>query len=170
MDVLVIGAGIVGTACAQELAGAGLSVGVLERSQPGSGATAAGMGHILALDDSEAQITLTAYSRRLWHERQDGATDRTEFRATGTMWVASNEDEMGAIELRRDFYRKHGVEAEVVGRDRLYDLEPALAPGMTGGMRIPEDAVLYPPVAAVEMLDRAVQAGARYFGAGVNRI
>ena len=178
MDVLVIGAGIVGAACAQELAGAGLSVGVVERSEPGSGATAAGMGHIIALDDSEAQIALTAYSRRLWHARlrdAHGATgfspaDRTEFRVTGTMWVASNQEEMGAIEVRRDFYGKHGVEAAIVGRDQLYELEPELAPGMTGGMRIPEDAVLYPPVAAVEMLDRAVQAGARYFGSGVKKI
>jgi len=63
MDVLVIGAGIVGAACAQELAAAGLSVGIIEKSEPGFGATAAGMGHILVLDDSEAQIKLTAYSR-----------------------------------------------------------------------------------------------------------
>ena len=101
MDVLVVGAGIVGAACAQELAAAGLSVGILEKSEPGFGATAAGMGHILVLDDSEAQVRLTAYSRHLWHSLSP--SDRTEFRTTGTLWVASNEEEMGAIERRRDF-------------------------------------------------------------------
>ena len=54
MDALIVGAGIVGAACAQELASAGLSVGIIEKSEPGFGATAAGMGHILVLDGSEA--------------------------------------------------------------------------------------------------------------------
>jgi D-hydroxyproline dehydrogenase subunit beta len=179
MDVLVIGAGIVGAACAQELAAAGLSVGILEKSQPAFGATAAGMGHILVLDDSEPQIKLTAYSRQLWHSsrlRQAyGAagvspTDRTEFRTTGTLWVASNNEEMGAIELRRDFYRKYGADAEVVGRDQLYELEPALAPNLAGGMRIPSDAVLYPPTATSELLDRAFRSGAKYFQSEIKRV
>jgi glycine/D-amino acid oxidase-like deaminating enzyme len=168
MDVLVIGAGIVGAACAQELAAAGLSVGVLERSDPGSGATAAGMGHILALDDSEAQIKLTAYARRLWHSFSP--SDRTEFRTTGTLWVAANEEEMGAIELRRDFYSKHGVDADVVDPDQLYEFEAALAPGFTGGMRIPADAVLYPPTATSELLDRAFRSGAKLFRSAVKRV
>ena len=161
MDVLVIGAGIVGAACAQELASAGLSVGIFEKSEPGFGATAAGMGHILVLDDSEAQIELTAYSRHLWHSL--APSGRTEFRTTGTLWVAANDDELRAIELRRDFYQKYGIDVEVVGRDQLYQLEPALVPGLAGGMRVPSDAVLYPPTAATELLDRAFRSGAKYF-------
>jgi glycine/D-amino acid oxidase-like deaminating enzyme len=108
MDVLVIGAGIVGAPCAQELAAAGLSVGILEKSEPAFGATAAGMGHILVLDDGEAQLKLTAYSRHLWHAFSP--SDRTEFRTTGTLWVASNDEEMRAIERRRDFYCKYAVD------------------------------------------------------------
>jgi D-hydroxyproline dehydrogenase subunit beta len=168
MDVLVIGAGIVGAACAQELAAAGLSVGILEKNEPAFGATAAGMGHILVLDDSEAQIKLTAYSRHLW--RSFAPIDRTEFRTTGTLWVASNEEEMGAVERRRDFYRKYGVDAEVVGRDQLYQLEPALAPGLAGGMRIPSDAVLYPPTATSELLNQAFRSGAKYFQAAIKTV
>jgi len=168
MDVLVIGAGIVGAACAQELASAGLSVGIVEKSEPAFGATAAGMGHILVLDDSEAQIRLTAYSRDLWHGL--APSYRTEFRTTGTLWVAANEQEMGAIEGRRDFYRKYGVDAEVVGQDQLYQLEPALAPGLAGGMRIPSDAVLYPPTATTELLDRAFRSGATYLRSEIKSI
>jgi D-hydroxyproline dehydrogenase subunit beta len=168
MDVLVIGAGIVGAACAQELAAAGLSVGILEKSEPAFGATAAGMGHILVLDDSEGQITLTAYSRNLWHSL--APSDRTEFRITGTLWVAANDDEMRAIELRRDFYQKYGVDVEIVGRDQLYQLEPALVPGLAGGMRIPSDAVLYPPTATAELLDRAFSFGAKYFRSEIKKV
>jgi D-hydroxyproline dehydrogenase subunit beta len=168
MDALVIGAGIVGAACAHELAAAGLSVGIVEKNEPAFGATAAGMGHILVLDDSEAQIKLTAYSRDLWHAL--APSDRTEFRTTGTLWVAANEREMGTIEQRRDFYRKYGVDVEVVGRDQLYQLEPALTPGLAGGMRIPSDAVLYPPTATTELLDRAFRSGAKYFRSEIKTV
>jgi len=66
-DVLIVGAGIVGTACARELTAAGLSVCVLERDTVGSGATAAGMGHIVVMDDNLAQLTLTRFSQMLWN-------------------------------------------------------------------------------------------------------
>ena len=55
-DVLVVGAGIVGAACADALSEAGLSVTVLESRFAGGGATAAAMGHIVVMDDSPAQI------------------------------------------------------------------------------------------------------------------
>ena len=66
-DALVMGAGIVGAACALELATAGMRVAIVERDAVGSGATAAGMGHIVVMDDSEAQFALTSYSQMLWN-------------------------------------------------------------------------------------------------------
>jgi D-hydroxyproline dehydrogenase subunit beta len=168
MDVLIIGAGIVGAACAQELTAVGLSVGIVERDEPGSGATAIGMGHVLALDNSEAQIRLTAYSRSLWHRLS--LSDGAGFRTTGTMWIASNREEMSAIERRHDFYRQYGVGSEVVGRDKLFELEPALAPFVMGGLRIPGDAVVSAQIVTNELLDQASRAGARYFRSEVKSI
>ena len=67
-DVVVVGAGIVGAACADEFARGGRRVALIGADIVGSGATAAGMGHIVVMDDSEAQFALTHYSRALWHE------------------------------------------------------------------------------------------------------
>ena len=58
-DILIVGAGIVGAACAAACARAGLKVLVLDRGPVGGGTTAAGMGHIVVMDDSEAQFALT---------------------------------------------------------------------------------------------------------------
>ena len=60
-DVAIAGGGIVGAACAAECTAAGLSVVVVEPGPIGGGATAAGMGHIVVMDDSPAQIALTLY-------------------------------------------------------------------------------------------------------------
>ena len=66
-DVAIAGGGIVGAACAFACAQRGLQVALVERDVLGSGATAAGMGHIVVMDDSEAQFALTRYSQELWH-------------------------------------------------------------------------------------------------------
>jgi len=58
-DVAVVGAGIVGAACTHEFARRGLRVVVIGEDIVGSGATAAGMGHIVVMDDSDAQFALT---------------------------------------------------------------------------------------------------------------
>src|SRR4051812_29388991 len=68
-DAVVVGAGIVGAACAKELAEAGLRVAICEQNgYAGGGATAAGMGHLAIMDDSDAQFALTSYSQSLWRE------------------------------------------------------------------------------------------------------
>ena len=67
-DVVIVGAGIVGAACARECAGRGLRTIVVDALGIGSGATAAGMGHVVVMDDSPMQLALTVYSQRLWRE------------------------------------------------------------------------------------------------------
>jgi glycine/D-amino acid oxidase-like deaminating enzyme len=69
-SAIVVGAGIVGAACAAALAEAGVAVRVLERARAGGGATGAAMGHVLVLDDSEAQLALSRLSRDLWDSRR----------------------------------------------------------------------------------------------------
>ncbi|HEV2447818.1 MAG TPA: FAD-dependent oxidoreductase, partial [Candidatus Sulfopaludibacter sp.] len=93
-DVAIAGGGIVGAACAAECAAAGLRVVVVEPGPVGGGATAAGMGHIVVMDDSPAQIALTRYSRDLWIAMKDALPPEVEYLPCGTLWVAADADEM----------------------------------------------------------------------------
>jgi len=63
-DVLVVGGGIVGASCAAALAARGCRVRVLDAGLPG--ASAAGMGHLVVMDDDPAELTLSARSLALW--------------------------------------------------------------------------------------------------------
>src|SRR5215470_12644145 len=96
-DVAIAGGGIVGAACAAECAEAGLKVVVVEPGPVGGGATAAGMGHIVVMDDSPAQIALTLYSRSLWIELRPELPEDVEYLPCGTMWVAADEEELGEV-------------------------------------------------------------------------
>jgi glycine/D-amino acid oxidase-like deaminating enzyme len=159
-DVLIIGAGIVGAACAAECARAGLSVRVLDRGPVGGGTTAAGMGHLVVMDDSEAQFALTRFSRQLWHDLRPQLPTAVEFDGCGTLWVAADDEEMAEVRRKQRFYSERGVRVEILDAAALSQAEPNLRAGLAGGLRVPDDAVLYPPSAAAFLLQQARAAGA----------
>lgn len=159
-DVAVVGAGIVGAACADECSQAGLSVVVIDSGVVGGGATAAGMGHIVVMDDSEAQFALTHFSRRLWSELAPDLPDAAEYDVCGTIWVAADEEEMQEVERKRSSYLEHGVHVETLNGVALSEAEPHLRRGLAGGLSVPGDAVTYSPAVARFLVERARSRGA----------
>ena len=159
-DIIIVGAGIVGAACAAECAGAGLKVLVLDRGCVGGGTTAAGMGHLVVMDDSPAQFALTSYSRRLWHQLAPQLPANVEYDACGTLWVAADAPEMAEVRRKAAFYRARGLTVEVLDGPALALAEPNLRRDLVGGLRVVDDAVLYPPSAAGFLLKQARTAGA----------
>jgi D-hydroxyproline dehydrogenase subunit beta len=170
-DVVIVGAGIVGAACAEAFAGRGLRVAVVDRDVVGSGATAAGMGHIVVMDDSDAQFEITNYSQRLWQQLRPELSDDVEYEQTGTIWVAADEEEMTEVLRKREYYQKRGVAVAVIDARQLKEAEPNLRDGLAGGLLVSGDAVLYPPCAARFLITRAQQRGAKLrLGASVVQI
>jgi glycine/D-amino acid oxidase-like deaminating enzyme len=171
VDVIVIGAGIVGAACAHACTNAGLSVLVLEKDVIGGGTTGAGMGHLVVMDDSEAQFALSSYSRSLWHELATDAPARMEFSPCGTLWIAADDEEMAAVESKLRSYTDHDVAACRLDAPALYEHEPLLRPGLAGALLVPDDAVVYPPAAAAYLLEKARAGGAHVrIGTAVTQI
>ena len=162
-DIVILGAGIVGAACADEFARRGIRVAVVDRDIVGGGATAAGMGHIVVMDDSEAQFALTRYSQQLWQALRTELPDDVEYEPCGTIWVAADEEEMAEVRRKHAFYTNRGVPTEILDAQRLRQSEPNLRDALAGGLLVPEDAVLYPPCAARFLMQRAQQHGAKLF-------
>lgn len=159
-DAIVLGAGIVGTACARECALAGLRVAIVEASVIGGGATAAGMGHLVVMDDSPAQLKLTKYSRSLWMDLLPQLPQTVEYEARGTVWVAADAEEMDEVQAKHKTYAVAGVESVIFDARALAEAEPNLRAGLAGGLLVPDDAVIYPPTAAAFFLQEAMRAGA----------
>jgi glycine/D-amino acid oxidase-like deaminating enzyme len=159
-SVIVVGAGVVGAACAEALAEGGCRVRVLEAAFPAAGVTGAAMGHLVVMDDSEAQFALTSYSRRLWTERAAALSPDVEDDACGTLWVAADEQEMAHVRKKAAYYETRGDRVEVLDERALRAAEPALRSGLAGGLRVPGDRVVYPPAAARHFLARARAHGA----------
>ncbi len=156
----MVGAGIVGAACARALALGGMRVLVLDAGFAGGGTTAAGMGHLVVMDDSPEQLALTALSLSLWRALAPTLPAAVEYDACGTIWVAEDDAQMGAVREKQEVYRSVGIASEVVGASQLATLEPNLRAGLAGGLLVPGDGVLYPPLAALAMLAEARAHGA----------
>ncbi|HEY4357311.1 MAG TPA: FAD-dependent oxidoreductase [Acidobacteriaceae bacterium] len=162
-DILVVGAGIVGSAVARECALLGWRVGVIEGAVPAGGATAAGMGHVVVMDDSPAQLALTAFSRSLWQAESEKLPHSVEYESRGTLWVAADDEEMAEVHSKQATYTRAGVKAEVLNAGGLAKAEPNLRHGLAGALLVPGDGVVYPPAAAGFYLSEARRLGAELF-------
>lgn len=161
-DVIVIGAGIVGAACARAYSRQGLSVAVVEPATVGGGATAASMGHLLVVDaegsSDEAEFALSRRSVRLWQDWLDESREhaaQAEHQACGTLWVAADDEEMALAARKQAWLTARGLAAELLDARALSTLEPMLRPGLTGALRVPGDARVYPPKVAQRWLEQA---------------
>jgi glycine/D-amino acid oxidase-like deaminating enzyme len=159
-DVVLAGGGIVGAACALFCAQAGFRVALVEREFLGSGATAAGMGHIVVMDDSEAQFALTRRSQQLWQQLSSTLPPRAEYEVRGTIWVAADEEEFDEAARKHDYLRAREVPSRLLSGRELAALEPNLRPGLPGGLLVLEDGVVYPPAVALHLARQAESLGA----------
>jgi glycine/D-amino acid oxidase-like deaminating enzyme len=170
-DAIVVGAGIVGAACAEDCAREGMRVAIIDRDVVGGGATAAAMGHIVVLDDSEAQFVLIRYSQQLWQKIRPELTPDVEYEPCGTVWVAADEEEMAVVRRKHDYYGNRGVATEVLDPGALELLEPNLRKGLAGGLLVHEDIVVNPRCAARLLVERAQAAGAKiHLGSAVSQM
>ncbi|TDT39696.1 glycine/D-amino acid oxidase-like deaminating enzyme [Streptomyces sp. BK208] len=161
LKVVVVGAGIVGTACAFHAAAAGLDVTVVDRGPVGAGTTSRGEGNVLVSDKEPGpELALARLSRTLWEEAgRELGPDRLELEPKGGLVVASSAEGLAALGEFAARQEAAGVRVERV--DRVRDLEPHLAPDIPGGVHYPQDAQVQPVLAAAALLRAAVRRGAR---------
>ncbi|MEO7260469.1 MAG: FAD-binding oxidoreductase [Jatrophihabitantaceae bacterium] len=162
--VVVIGAGIVGAACAFYAARAGLEVTVLERGAVAAGTTGAGEGNLL-LSDKQAgpELDLALRSSTLWNELgEELGSEAFELERKGGVVVASSVDGLTALREFATEQRASGVVSEPLDHTQLHEAEPHLSPAMAGGAFYPGDMQVQPMLAAASLL-----AAARGYGAVV---
>jgi D-hydroxyproline dehydrogenase subunit beta len=166
--VAVLGAGIVGAACARELARAGLHVTVLDRGAPASATTAHGEGNILVSDKGPGpELELAQLSRQLWPqalaaiERRDADAARAvEWDPKGGIVVATTDAGAEGLTRFAAEQKTAGVRAEAMDARALAEAEPYVTREHTAALHYPDDAQVQPAGAATALLGDALAAGA----------
>ncbi|MGW7189135.1 NAD(P)/FAD-dependent oxidoreductase [Streptomyces sp. NPDC054838] len=161
MDAVIVGAGVVGAACAYYATRAGLRVAVVDRGGVAGGTTGAGEGNLLVSDkEAGPELDLALLSAGLWRELAVLLPAEMEYEDKGGLVVAPDEASLKALRSFAEGQRAAGVTAVEAGADDLRELEPHLAPGLAGGFHYPQDAQVQPAQAAARLLAAAAAAGA----------
>src|SRR5919204_4790994 len=112
-DVVVVGGGVIGAACAYALAGAGARVRLCERSFVASGSSGACEGNVLAWDkELERELPLALRSADLWGELAERLPDDFQYDRKGSVVVAETEAELRAATERVQQLAALGVRGE----------------------------------------------------------
>ena len=158
-DVVVMGAGIIGAACAQALKARGLDVLVIDRHGPASGTSAAGEGNVLVSDKEPGpELELAKASRELWPELAEDAAPAGDFEweEKGGLVVATTPDAAEPLKAFAARQRAAGVDACELTTAEALDQEPHLNPEITAAVHYLQDAQLN-PVKATRALLRGIR-------------
>lgn len=158
MDVVVVGAGIIGAACAHALSGAGLRVTVLDRGAPAGATTASGEGNVLVSDKAPgpeldlALASVAAWPTLLTSLAEELGTVDVEWDAKGGLVVATTAGAAGPLREFAAAQVAAGVAADVLSPAEALAREPALTPDLALAVHYPADAQLQPVLATTALL------------------
>jgi glycine/D-amino acid oxidase-like deaminating enzyme len=149
-DVVVVGAGVVGAACAYFAARAGLRVAVVDRGPVAGGTTSGGEGNLLISDKAPGpELDLMLHSLSLWRGLDIG---EFELDAKGGLVVATTGAGRDGLRATGAAQRDAGVEVVDVPPDGLPTYEPGIARDLAGGAFYPGDMQVQPMRAAAGLL------------------
>jgi glycine oxidase len=171
-DAVVVGAGAIGLACAWRAAQRGLRVCVLERGEPGTGASEVAAGMLVPVTEvdfgEDALLALKLASADAFpgfvRELEDASGLSTGYRRDGALYVALDRDESEALRRLHALQRSLGLEVEWLSASECRALEAGIAPACAGGILAPGDGQV-DPRALVDALEAAASAsGVRIVG------
>ena len=161
-DVIVIGAGVIGSAIAYFATKQGLSVTVLERGLPASGTSSACEGNILVSDkELGPELELTKFSLDTWRGDLAEHASHWEFESKGGIIVASRESSLASLDRLTKAQAEYGIDVERVDIPRLREFEPNISPDALGAAWYPDDCQVQPMLVAGHLLKLARAAGAK---------
>lgn len=157
---VVVGAGIIGAACAFYLSKVGVNVVVIDQSPLGSGTTSRGEGNLLLSDKEPGpELRLMQLSRTLWLDAADElGRDAIELDEKGGLVVATRPATLRELQAFAQNQAAAGIDVCEVAD--LHRLEPHLHPRLSGGVFYPEDMQLQPVLATAQLLAAARRRGA----------
>jgi glycine oxidase len=168
-DLIVVGGGVIGLACAWRAAQAGLDVRVLERARPGAGASNVAAGMLAPVGEAtfgeDRLLDLALASHELWprfaSDLQAAAGGEIGYLPLGALHVALDRDEAAELRRRHELMRSLELEADWLRPTECRRLEAGLNPALAGGVHAPHEAAVDPRLLIEALVTSTESAGGR---------
>ncbi|MEU0740395.1 glycine oxidase ThiO [Streptomyces sp. NPDC006134] len=176
-DVLVVGGGVIGLVTAWRAAQRGLAAAVVD-PEPGGGAARVAAGMLAAVTElhygEQTLLALNVASARRYPEFAAELADATGhdlgYRRCGTLAVALDADDRAHLRELHAFQLRSGLESEWLSGRECRRLEPMLAPGVRGGLRVDGDHQIDPRRLAAALVTACERAGVVFHRAWAERL
>ncbi|MFF7020558.1 glycine oxidase ThiO [Streptomyces klenkii] len=176
-DVLVVGGGLIGLVTAWRAAQRGLRTAVADPA-PGGGAARVAAGMLAAVTElhygEEALLALNLASAQRYPgftaELEEASGVATGYRACGTLAVALDADDREHLRELHALQQRCGLDAQWLTGRECRRLEPMLAPGVRGGLRVDGDHQTDPRRLARALLTACERAGVAFHRAEAVRL
>ncbi|MFD8966303.1 glycine oxidase ThiO [Streptomyces sp. NPDC059568] len=176
-DVLVIGGGIIGLVTAWRAAQHGLRTAVVDPG-PGGGAARVAAGMLAAVTElhhgEQLLLGLNLASAKRYPEfvaeLEEASGQETGYRACGTLAVALDTDDRAELRELHALQQRSGLTSEWLTGRECRRLEPMLAPGVRGGLRVDGDHQIDPRRLASALLTACERAGVVFHRAWAERL
>lgn len=165
-DVLIVGCGITGAACAYELSKYKLNVAVIEKENDvATGATKANSAIIHGgYDPKEGTLMAKLNVRGAELAKEICENLDVPYENCGAVVVAFNDEDLKTVEMLKKRGDANGVKnLEVVDQAKLRELEPLIAEEALGALYVPTSSIVSPWEYCLAMAETAVKNGAELF-------
>jgi glycine oxidase len=172
LDAIVVGGGAIGLACAWRAARRGLRVRVLERDQPGGGASGVAAGMLAPVGEANwgesALIRMAIASASAWPAfASELAADsglEVGYEPCGALHVALDRDESDELRRRFDLMASLNLGVDWLRPSGCRELEPGLAPACAAGVHAPGEAAIDPRTLLPALVAAVEHAGGEVLG------
>ncbi|WP_199788101.1 MULTISPECIES: glycine oxidase ThiO [unclassified Streptomyces] len=176
-DVLVVGGGIIGLVTAWRAAGRGLRVALADPA-PGGGAAQVAAGMLAAVTElhygEETLLGLNLASAQRYpeftRELEEASGQRIGYRRSGTLQVALDADDRAHLRELHALQVRCGLDPQWLTGRECRRLEPMLAPGVRGGLRVDGDHQVDPRRLAGALLAACERAGVAFHRTRAERL
>lgn len=167
-DVVVVGGGIVGAACAHALAQRGISVTILDDGSVAGVATSAAGGMLAPLAEIQREDALLGFcvrARDYYHELANELRENTGVDVglwtEGVVQLACSEDDVVRLKGEIGWQRQQGYNADWLTPEDLRALCPGITQKAMGALLAPEDGSLDPTALHEALVKSAANHGAQ---------
>ncbi|MFS8202948.1 glycine oxidase ThiO [Streptomyces sp. CWNU-52B] len=176
-DVLVVGGGIIGLVTAWRAARRGFTTAVVDPA-PGGGAAQVAAGMLAAVTElhhgEQTLLGLNLASARRYPDFVAELTEATGeelgYRRCGTLTVALDADDRAQLRELHTLQQRSGLESQWLTGRECRRLEPMLAPGVRGGLRVDGDHQIDPRRLARALVTACERAGVQFHRTWAERL
>ena len=163
-DVLIVGAGVVGTLIARELSKYSLDVVILDKNNDAGDGTSSANSAIIHSGYDPEPGSLKAKFNVLGNAKYPKLVEELDvpFIQCGSLTIALEEEQLAILESLKERSKINGVEVKLLNREEVLQMEPNINPEVKGALFAPTAGIIDPFNLVVHAMENAIDNGVKF--------